>query len=104
MKDLVVAIRASRFFIDNELEPILGTSEAAALMAVASEELWFGYGSKGKSIYSIFIVVDGKEYKCLWCSVVLGGKYLRAIGHFREKHLGHKPFPCGEVHVGDQVW
>jgi len=104
MRDLVVAIRASRFFIYNELEPILGTSEATALMAVASEELWLGYGTKGASIYSIFIGVDGDEYECLWCGAVLRGKPLRAVGHFREKHLGHKPFPCGEVHVGDQVW
>ena len=61
MRDLVVAIRASKFFIDNKLEPNLGTFEAATLTAVA-------------------------------------------VSHIRAKHLGHEPFLCGDVHVGNKVW
>ena len=55
MWDLVVAIRASQFSIDNTLEPNLGTHEAVALMAVVSDELWRDYGTTGTSIYSLFI-------------------------------------------------
>jgi hypothetical protein len=105
MRDLVAAIRDSQVFIHNQLEPNIGTHEANALMAVASTELWQGYGTKAQSIYSLFIkVVDGKLFKCLWCGDVQKDKLLRAVGHFRAKHMGHEPFPCGEVHVGDEVW
>jgi hypothetical protein len=104
MRDLIVAIRASQFFIDNKLEPNLGTREADTLTAVASDGLWRGYGTKAKSIYSLFINVDGKECKCLWCGDVQQGKLQRAVGHFRAKHLGHEPFLCGVIHVGNEVW
>ena len=104
MTDLVVAIRASPFFIDNEYEPILGSYEAAALMTVASDQLWRGYGTLEKSIYSLFIKVNGKELKCLWCGDVQMGTLRRAIGHVRLKHLEHEPYVCGCIHVGNEVW
>ena len=104
MRDLVAAIRTSQFFIDKELEPNLGTQEAVALMAIASAGLWQGYGTKAKSIYSLFIKVDGKECMCLWCGDVQKGKLQRAVGHFRAKHLGHEPFLCDDIHVDDEVW
>ena len=104
MRDLVAAIRASPFFIDNEHEPILGTYEAAALMTVASDELWRGYGTLEKSIYSLFIKVNGKELKCLWCGDVQMGTLRRAIGHVRVKHLEHEPYICGYIHVGKEFW
>jgi hypothetical protein len=104
MRNLVVAIRASQFFIDNKLEPNIGTHEGVGLMAGGSDELWRGYGTKAKSIYSLFIKVDGKECKCLWCGDVQKGKLQRAVGHFRAKHLGHEPFLCDDVHVGNEVW
>jgi len=104
MKGLVVTIRASQFFIDNELEPILGTSEAAALMAVESDGLWRGYGMKGESIYSLFIKIDRRECKCLWCDEVQMGTLQDAIGHVRKEHLGHKPFLCKGSHFGNKVW
>jgi len=104
MRDLIVAIRASPFFINNKLEPNLGTLEAVTLTAVTSDRLLHGYGTKAKSIYSLFIKVDGKECKCLWCGDVQKGKLQRAVGHFRAKHLGHEPFPCGEIHIGNEVW
>jgi hypothetical protein len=104
MRDLVIAIRASQFFIDNTLEPNLGSHEAAALMAVASDKLWRGYGTKAKSIYSLFVKVDGREFKCIWCDDVQTGTLQGAIGHVRAKHLGHEPIICGSVHAGSEVW
>ena len=103
MRDLVVAIRSSPFFISNKIEPNLGTYEAAALMTVASDELWRGYGTKGRSVYSLFIKVDGKDCKCLWCDNVRKGPLYHAIGHVRAEHLGHKPYLC-DAHVGNEVW
>ena len=104
MRDLVVAIRTSQFFIDNTLEPCLGSSRAAALMTVAPDGLWSGFGTKGMSIYSLFIKVDGRACECLWCGDVQDGTLQHAIGHFRAKHLGHKPYLCGDIHVGNEVW
>ena len=104
MRDLVVAIRTTQFFIDNKLEPCLGSSRAAALMAVAPDELWSGFGTKGMSIYSLFIKVDGEVCECLWCGHVQDGTLQHAISHFRAKHLGHKPYLCGDIHVGNEVW
>ena len=107
MRDLVHRIQLSTFFINKRLEPFLGTLDANALMGVASSELWIGYGTKGKSIYSLFIRVDGEHCECLWCGDVQRGKLLRAIGHFRAKHLRHKPFACGLVHADnadENVW
>ena len=103
MRKLVVAIRASQFFIDNKLEPNLGTPEAVALMASAFP-LWRDYGTKSESIYSIFIKVDGKVYECLWCGDVQNSNLERAIGHFRASHLAHKPFLCDDVHVDNEIW
>jgi len=104
MRLLVRKIRLSTFFANQTLEPPLGTLEASALMAVASSDLWIGYGTKGKSIYSLFIRVDGKDCKCLWCGDVQRGKLLRAIGHFRAKHLRHKPYTCILAHVDEKAW
>jgi len=104
MRDLVVAIRTSQFLTDNKPEPNIGSYAAVDLMAVAPDKLWRGYGTKAKSIYSLFIKVDGKECKCLWCGDVQKDKLQRAVGHFRAKHLRHEPFHCGDVHVGDEVW
>ena len=104
MKALVTAIRTSQFFINNQLEPNLGTYEAGRLTAVAPHELWHDYGTKCKSIYSLFIKVDGNECKCLWCGEVQKGKLEHAVGHFRAKHMVHQPFFCGDIHVGNDVW
>jgi len=104
MRLLVRKIRLSTFFVIQTLEPPLGTLEASALMAVALSECWIGYGTKGKSIYSLFIRVDGEDCECLWCGDVQRGKLLRAIGHFRAKHLGHKPYTCGLAHDNEKVW
>ena len=104
MRLLVRKIRLSTFFVDETSEPSLGTIEATALMADVSSDLWIGYGTKGKSIYSLFIRVDGEDCECLWCGDVQRGKLLRAIGHFRAKHLGHKPFACDLVHADEKVW
>ena len=104
MRDLVAAIRTSQFFINKELEPNLGALEAIGLMAVASDGLWRGYGTEAKSIYTLFIEVDGKECKCLWCGDVQKGKLQRAVDHFRAKHMEHEPFLCGNAHYGNEVW
>ena len=104
MRDLVVAIRASQFFIDNKLEPSLGTSDAVALMAVAPDGLWRDFGTKENSIYSLFIKDNGRVCECLWCGDVQNSTLEGAIGHFRAKHLGHEPYLCGDVHVGNEVW
>ena len=95
MRDFVVAIRASQFLTDNKPEPNIGSYAAVALMAVASDKLWRGYGTKAKSIYSLSIEVDGKECKCLWCGDVQKDKLQRAVGHFRAKHLGYETFLVG---------
>jgi hypothetical protein len=60
MRGLVVAIRASPFFVNDMLEPILGALEAVARMAVASDGLWRGYGTKARRVYALFINIDGK--------------------------------------------
>lgn len=104
MKKLVRKIQRSAFFAANALEPPLGTLDANALMAVAPPELWSGYGTKGRSVYSLFVKVDGEDYTCLWCGDVQRGKLQRAIGHFRTRHLGHKPFLCGSIHADNKVW
>ena len=104
MRDLVVAIRASQFFIDNKLEPNLGTSQAVALMAVAPDILWHGLGTKGTSIYSLFIKWRWELYECLWCGNGQLGTFEHALGHFRAAHLGHKPYLCGGVHLDNEVW
>lgn len=104
MRLLVNKILESTFIVNQTLEPSLGTLDASALMAVAPSELWIGYGTKGKSIYSLFIRVDGDDCECLWCGDVQHGKLLRAIGHFRAKHLGHKPFTCDLAHADEKVW
>ena len=104
MRDLVVAIRASQFFIDNRLEPSLGTSEAIALMAIAPDGLWRDFGTKENSIYSLFIKDNGGLCECLWCGDVQNSTLEGAIGHFRARHLGHEPYLCGDVHVDNEVW
>ena len=104
MRDLVAAIRASQFFIDNKLEPRLGTSDAVALMAVAPDGLWRGFGTKESSIYSLFIKDNGRVFKCLWCGDVQDMILQHAIGHVRATHLGHEPFLCGGIHVGNKIW
>ena len=104
MRDLVVAIRASQFFIDNTLEPNLGTHQAVALTAVASDEIWRDYGTTGTSIYTLFIKADEMKYKCLWCGDMDTDRLSRAVTHVRKKHLRHTPFFCGDVHVGNEVW
>ena len=104
MRLLVRKILLSTFFVDKTFEPSLGTLEASALMADVSSDIWTGYGMKGKSIYSLFIRVDGDDCECLWCGDVQHGKLLRAIGHFRAKHLGHKPFACDLQHADEKVW
>jgi len=104
MRDLVVAIRASQFFVDNTREPYIGSNLAVALMAVAPDKLWHGYGKGSRSIYSLFIKVDEKECKCLWCGDVQRGRLRGAVDHFRAKHLGHRPFLCSVAHVGNEVW
>ena len=104
MRDLVAAIRTSQFFRNEQLEPNLGTLEAAGLLAGASNGHLNGYGTKAKSIYSLFIKVHGKEYMCLWCGDVQKGKLQRTIDHFRAKHLGHEPFLCDDIHVDNEVW
>ena len=104
MRDLVTTIRTSLFILENEPELNIGTQGAVVLMAVASDELWHGYGTKAKSIYSLFVKVDGKRCKCLWCGDVQQGKLQRAIGHFCAKHMGHELFLCGSIHVDNDVW
>ena len=104
MRLLVSKIKNSTFIVNQTLEPFLGTLDASTLMAVAPSELWIGYGTKGKSIYSLFIRVDGEDCECLWCGDVQRGKLLRAIGHFRAKHLGHKPYTCDLAHANEKVW
>jgi len=104
MRRLVRAIRDSKFVKNNTLEPDIGTHEANTLMAVAPPELWTDYETKGESIYSLFNKVDGEAYECLWCGDIQMSKPLRALGHFRAKHLGHKPFICRLVHTGNEVW
>ena len=106
MRKIVVAIRASQFFINNKLEPNLGTPEAAEVVALMppTPVFWRNYGTKAKSIYSIFIKVDGKVCKCLWCGDVQNSNLQRAIGHFRASHLAHKPFICGDVHDDNKIW
>ena len=104
MSLLVRRIRLSTFFVNQTLEPTLGTLDANVLMAVAPSELWIGYGTRGKSIYSLFIRVDGEDCECLWCGDVQRGKLLRAIGHIRAKHLRHKPFICSLAHTDEKTW
>ena len=104
MRLLVSRILDSTFIVNQTLEPSLGTLDASALMAVAPPELWIGYGTERKSIYSLFIRIDGEDCECLWCGDVQRGKLLRAIGHFRQKHLGHRPFACGLAHADEKVW
>lgn len=104
MRALVTAIRTSQFFTNNQLEPNLGTYEAGRLTAVAPHELWRDYGTKCKSMYSLFIKVDGNECKCHWCGSVHKGTLEQAVGHFRAKHMAHQPFLCGDIHAGNDVW
>ena len=104
MRLLVRKIRLSTFFVNQTLEPSLGTPEASALMAVAPSERLIGYGTKGESIYSLFVGVKGEDCECLWCGDVQRDKLPRAIGHFRAKHLGHKPYTCGLAHDDEKVW
>ena len=57
MRNLIAAIRTSLFFINRDLKLNLGTHEAVTQMAVTSDGLWRSYGTKAKSIYSLFIKV-----------------------------------------------
>ena len=104
MRKLVDKIRLSEFFTKHAVEPNLGTDDANILIQGASPELWSGHEGEKKSIYSLFVKVDGNECKCLWCGDVQHGKLKRAIGHFRAKHLGHKPFACSMSHATEKVW
>jgi hypothetical protein len=88
MRDLVVAIRGSRFF-NNRPEPTLGSYGAAALMGVAPPKLWQGYGTMGRSIYSVFIKGKEPQYECLWCGRALRCALQHAVDHFRAQHMGH---------------
>ena len=85
-RDPVAAIRTSQFFINKELQPNLGTLEADALMAVASDGLWRSYGTKAKSIYFLFMGRNANPFGAGMCKGVTSQ---RAVGHFRAKHLGH---------------
>ena len=100
MRKLARDLESSEFVRTNRVEPILGSLEANTLMAIVSSDLWKDYGIKGQSMYSLFIKVDGEDYKCLWCGDTQRGRMQRAIGHFRVKHLNHKPFPCRLTHAG----
>ena len=94
MRLLVWKIRLSAFVVGEIIEPCLGSFEASVLMEAIPSDLWTRYGTKGKSIYSLFIRVDGEDCECLWCGDVQRGRLLRAIGHLRAKHQGYKPFAC----------
>ena len=104
MRKLAHKIQSSEFVRTNREEPILGSHDADNLMAVVSSDVWNGYGTKGRSVYSVFIKEDGKNCKCLWCGKVQKDKMQRAIGHFRKKHMDHKPFPCRLMHTGGKPW
>jgi len=104
MRELVRKIRLSEFFKTHAFEPEINTDDARALMQVARPELLKDYIKKKGSIYLLFIKVDGEECKCLWCGNVQLGKPQRAVGHFRMKHLGHKPYTCNIEHDTEKVW
>ena len=110
MRALIVAIRDSDFVKNNQLEPRFGTPAADDVLTAASyeanalppDEILRGYGTRGKSIYYIFIEDD---YKCLWCgNEQQKDKPLRAVRHFRAIHLGHRPFRCEDIHDGTKWW
>ena len=96
MRALVGRIRRSSFFTANKPEPNLGTKDANTLMEGVSPEIWQGHRG---SLYSPFIKAEENNFKCLWCGDIQQGKLKRAIGHFRAKHLGHRPFACGMIHI-----
>ena len=104
MRALVGRIRRESFFTTDAPEPDLGTEGADTLMEGTPPEIWQGHRGKKKSIYSIFIKEEENDFKCLWCGDIQTGKLKRAIGHFRSKHLGHRPFACGMVHITGEVW
>lgn len=104
MRELVGKIRTEGFFATHAFEPTIGTDGANTLMQVAPPALWDKYTKNNKSIYSLFIGVEGDNCTCLWCGNVQHGKLKRAVGHFRAKHLGHRPFSCGLAHVTGKVW
>lgn len=104
MRKLAHKIQSSEFVRTNREEPILGSHDADNLMAVVSSDVWNGYGTKGRSVYSLFIKEDGKNYECLWCGDVQKDKMQRAVGHFRKKHMNHKPFPCRLMHADGKPW
>ena len=104
MREVVQNIRLSEFFKTHAPEPKINTDDGRALMQVARPELLVDYRKRKGSIYSLFIKVDEQECKCLWCGDVQLGKPQRAIGHFRMKHLDHKPFICNLDHGNGEVW
>ena len=104
MRELVRRMHSSEFVKNNTLEPIIGSPDANNLMAGLPSELWKNYGAEGRSVYSLFIKADGKDYKCLWCGDVYEDRMQRALGHFRKKHMHHKPFPCRLIHAGGKPW
>ena len=113
MRALFALLLKQKFVEDNTHEPVLGHPKGDGLLARAvapdgsspanvlpPDKIWDGYGTKGRSIYSVFIKVDGNEFKCLGCDDVQMDKLPRALRHFRAQHLRHKPFLCGEIHAG----
>ena len=115
MRALFALLLEQEFVRNDTHEPVLGDVSANSLLAkaVASDgspeanalppdEIWNGYVTRGRSIYSVFIQ-DG--WKCRLCgNKQQKDKPLRGLRHFRAKHMKHKPFHCEDTHDGTKWW
>lgn len=92
----------SSFYNNDEMEP----DDKGA-----TDPITMGYGTRGRSIYGVFIEEVGKgEWKCLFrtagkpCAVATVFKrFERAVEHVRS-HLNHRPYKCPGTCVTGPSW
>ncbi|PVG00148.1 hypothetical protein CPB86DRAFT_824599 [Serendipita vermifera] len=91
LRTVIERIKRSAFYVDNTLEPTVGSQEGATLLAGCCPPGFLGRrGVTGKSIYQVFI--NDTDNTCGLCgqSKTTNGRAISCV----RAHLDHRPFCC----------
>ena len=92
MRALASGLAEAGFVAEHKPEPAIGSAEANALLNAVLPHRWDGEAHQGRSLWTVFLGVDGR---CLWCGYARKGN---GINHVRV-HFGHRPFACDQRHT-----
>jgi hypothetical protein len=91
LRSLYELIKRSDFYLENRLEPKIGSQEWNAILEQDEEVVaYVNPQLMGKSIYTHFL--KGSPHKCRICDSTKGS-LVRAVACVRA-HLDHRPFYC----------